>query len=149
MQTIYTQDAGSQRLSGRKRIALAALAAGLVVAGVWVVAKRFHNTAPAPPDSMTAMGSMAMPPTSSPGQASAASTELEIDLAPDDLKKAQIRTVRVTNGVTAVKLRVPGIVKPNEYREVHVTPLVGGVVKAVPVVLGDHVKRGHPLAVVF
>jgi len=98
---------------------------------------------------MAAMGSMAMPPTSSPGQASAASTELEIDLAPDDLKKAQIRIARVINGIIAAKLRVPGIVKPNEYREVHVTPLVGGVVKEVPVVLGDHVKRGQPLAIIF
>jgi membrane fusion protein, heavy metal efflux system len=149
METIDTQDAGSQRPSWWKRIALAALVAGLVVAGVWVVAKRFHNTEPAPPDSMAAMGSIAMPPTSSPGQASAASTELEIDLEPDDLKKVQIRTVRVTNGVTAAKLRVPGIVKPNEYREVHVTPLVGGVVKEVPVVLGDRVKRGQPLAIIF
>jgi len=40
-------------------------------------------------------------------------------------------------------------VKPNEYREVQVTPLVGGVVKEVPVVLGDHVKRGQPLAIIF
>ena len=149
MRTIDTQDGGSQRPSWRKRIALAALVGGLVVAGVWVVAKRSHSTAPAPPDSMAAMGSMAMPPTSSPGQASAASTELQIDLAPDDLKKAQIRTVRVTDGLTAAKLRVPGIVKPNEYRQVHVTPLVGGVVKEVPVVLGDHVKRGQPLAIIF
>jgi membrane fusion protein, heavy metal efflux system len=149
MQTIDTQDAGSQRPSWRKRIALAALVAGLVVAGVRVVAKRSHHTAPAPPDSMAAMGSMAMPQTPSPGQASAASTELEIDLAPDDLRKAQIRIVRVTNGIIAATLRVPGIVKPNEYREVHVTPLVGGVVKEVPVVLGDHVKRGQPLAIIF
>src|SRR5260370_34380737 len=149
MQTIYTQDAGSQRLSGRKRIALAALAAGLVVAGVWVVAKRFHNTAPAPPDSMTAMGSMAMPPTSSPGQASAASTELEIDLAPDDLKKAQIRTVRVTHGVTAAKLRVPGIVKPNEYSEVHETPLGGAALKEYPLVLSDTAEGEQLLACSF
>src|SRR6266446_7939574 len=149
MQTVDTLDAGSQRPLWRKRIALAALVAGLVVAGVWVVAKRSHNTEPTPPDSMAAMGSMAMPPTSSPGQASATSTELEIDLAPDDLKKAQIHTARVTNGVTAATLRVPGIVKANEYREVHVTPLVGGIVKEVPVVLGDHVKRGQPLAVIF
>ncbi len=149
MQTINRQDAGSQRPSWRTRIAFAALVASLVVSGVWVVAKRSHNTASAPPDSMAAMGSTAMPPTSSPGQASAASTELEIDLAPDDLKKAQIRIVRVTNGIIAAKLRVPGIVKPNEYREVHVTPLVGGVVKEVPVVLGDHVKRGQPLAIIF
>ena len=57
--------------------------------------------------------------------------------------------MRVTNGIIAATLRVPGIVKPNEYREVHVTPLVGGVVKEVPVVLGDHVKRGQPLAIIF
>jgi RND family efflux transporter MFP subunit len=148
MQT-NTQDASSQKPSWRKRIAFAALVAGLVVAGVWIVTKRSRSTAPAPPDSMAAMGSMAMPPTSSSGQALAPSTELQIDLAPDDLKKAQIRTVQVTNGVTAAKLRVPGIVKPNEYHEVHVTPLVGGVVKEVPVVLGDHVKRGQPLAIIF
>jgi RND family efflux transporter MFP subunit len=98
---------------------------------------------------MASMGAMAMPATSSPGQVSTASTELQIDLAPDDLKKAQIHTTHVSTGVIAAKLRVPGIVKPNEYREVHVTPLAGGVVKEVPVVLGDHVKRGQPLAIIF
>src|SRR5260370_32990784 len=122
MQTVDTQDAGSQRPLWRKRSALAALVAGLVVAGVWVVAKRSHNTEPAHPDSMAAMGSLAMPPTSSPGQASATSTELEIDLAPDDLKKAQIHTVRVTNGVTAAKLPVPPISQPNQYPNIHPTP---------------------------
>ena len=147
MQTIDTQGAGSQGPLWWKRIALAALVAGLVAAGVWVVAKRSHNTAP--PDSMATMGSMAMPRASSPSAGSAASTELQIDLALDDLKKAQIHTVRVTNGTTTATLRVPGIVKPNEYHEVHVTPLVGGVVKEVPVVLGDHVKRGQPLAIIF
>jgi len=64
-------------------------------------------------------------------------------------KKAQIRTARIATGITAAKLRVPGIVKANEYREVHVTPLVGGIVKEVPVVLGDHVKRGQALAIIF
>jgi cobalt-zinc-cadmium efflux system membrane fusion protein len=53
--------------------------------------------------------------------------------------------VRETSGT----LRVPGIVNPDEYREVHVTPLVGGVIKQVPVVLGDRVRRGQPLAVIF
>jgi len=81
--------------------------------------------------------------------ASNLSAELQVDLAADDLKKAQIRTAHVTNGLIAAKLRVPGIVKPNEYRQVHVKPLVGGVIKEVPVVLGDHVKRGQSLAVIF
>jgi len=146
MQTIDTQNFSEHKPAWWKRIALAALVLSFLVGGVWLFSKRSPMPAPAPPDSMA---SMAMPATSSPSEASAASTELQIDLAPDDLKKAQIRTARVANGVTSAKLRVPGIVKPNEYREVHVTPLAGGVVKDVPVVLGDHVKRGQPLAIIF
>jgi RND family efflux transporter MFP subunit len=72
-----------------------------------------------------------------------------VDLAPDDLKKAQIQTVPVGRALTASALRVPGVVQPNEYRVVHVTPLVGGVIKQVPVVLGDHVRQGQPLAIIF
>jgi RND family efflux transporter MFP subunit len=149
MQTIDTQNIGEHKSAWWKRIALAAFVLGFLIAGVWFVAKRSPKPAPAPPDSMASMGAMAMPAASSPTEGPAAATELQIDLAADDLKKAQIRTVRVANGVTAAKLRVPGIVKANEYREVHVTPLVGGVVKEVPVVLGDHVKRGQPLAIIF
>src|SRR5260370_27547450 len=78
-----------------------------------------------------------------------ANGDLQVELGPDDLKKAQVRTVHVDVKKTATTLRVPGIVNPDEYREVHVTSLVGGVIKQVPVVLGDHLKRGPPLAVVF
>src|SRR5260221_3725102 len=149
MQTIDTQNIGEHKAIWWKSIALPALVLGSLVAGVWLIGTHSPKPARDLPDSMASMGAMAMPATSSPSEALATSTELQIDLAPDDLKKAQIRTARVANGVTTAKLRVPGIVKPNEYREVHVTPLVGGVVKEVPVVLGDHVKRGQPLAIIF
>lgn len=149
MQTIDTHDIGSQRNPWFKRIALAALALGILVAGFWIITRRSPKPSRAPHDSMAAMGGMASPPNSPPDDVSAASAELQIDLTPEDLKKVEIRTARVTNGVTAVTLRVPGIVTANEYREVHVTPLVGGIVKEVPAVLGDHVKRGQPLAVIF
>jgi cobalt-zinc-cadmium efflux system membrane fusion protein len=149
MQIMDTQEISPGKNRWLKWPAFATLAAAIFVAGFYFVTRRSAKPAPAPHDSMGAMGPMASPPNASAGEVSAASTELQIDLAADDLKKAQIRTARVTNGVTEVKLRVPGIVKANEYREVHVTPLVGGVVKEVPVVLGDHVKRGQPLAVIF
>ena len=149
MQTIDTHDIGSQRNPWFKWIALAGLVLGILVTGFWIITRRSPKPARAPHDSMAAMGGMASPANSSPDDVSAASAELQIDLALEDLKKAKIRTARVTNGVTAATLRVPGIVKANEYREVHVTPLVGGIVKEVPVVLGDHVKRGQPLAVIF
>jgi len=78
-----------------------------------------------------------------------AASEFQVDLGPDDLKKAQVQTVRVDAMETTRTLRVPGIVNPDEYRVVHVTPLVGGIIRQVPVLLGDHVRRGQTLAVVF
>src|SRR5258706_12010141 len=84
-----------------------------------------------------------------PGEATAASPDPEINLTADDLKKAQIHTARVMKRATQTSLRVPGLVKPDEYREVHVTPIADGIVRQVPVVLGDHVRTGQPLAIIF
>jgi len=79
----------------------------------------------------------------------AAPSDPEINLTTDDVKKAQIHTALVMKRTTVTTLRVPGIVKPDEYREVHVTPIADGIVRQVPVVLGDHVRSGQPLAVIF
>ena len=55
---------------------------------------------------------------------SASSSGIQVDLAPDDLKKAQVHAVHLDMRETASTLRVPGSVNPDEYKEVHVTPLV-------------------------
>src|SRR6266852_8657609 len=98
---------------------------------------------------MSSLADMSTPPNDNSMESAAANADLQVELGPDDLKKAQVQTVHVDVRKTASTLRVPGIVNPDEYREVHVTSLVGGVIRQVPVVLGDHVKRGQPLAVVF
>ncbi len=149
MQTINTQLTGSGRWPWFKWVAIAALLVVFAFAGYWFLTRRSTSTETVPPGPVAAMSEMASPVNGAPSNGSNPSAELQIDLAADDLKKAQIRTARVTNGLIAAKLRVPGIVKPNEYHQVHVTPLVGGVIKEVPVVLGDHVKRGQSLAVIF
>jgi RND family efflux transporter MFP subunit len=95
------------------------------------------------------MADMPSAPNDNSTDSTAANADLQVELGPDDLKKAQVQTVHVDVKKTSNTLRVPGIVNADEYREVHVTSLVGGVIKQVPVVLGDHVKRGQPLAVVF
>ena len=148
MQALGTQEVVSRRQPRLRFIGYAAILVALAAAGVWFGTRHREGAKTASPDTMSSMSGMASP-VSAPAAVSGASAELQIDLATDDLKKAQIRTARVTKGVTAAKLRAPGIVKPNEYREVHVTSLVGGILKQVPVVLGDHVKRGQPLAVIF
>ena len=149
MKILETQEAVSRMESRIRFVGYAAILAALVSGGVWFGTRHRGGVKPVSPDTMSSMSRMASPASAPSADAPGTSAELQIDLASDDLEKAQIRTVRVTKGVTTAELRVPGIVKPNEYREVHVTPLVGGIVKQVPVVLGDHVKRGQPLAVIF
>jgi RND family efflux transporter MFP subunit len=46
-------------------------------------------------------------------------------------------------------IRLPGVVEPNAYRQVAVTPLVGGRVVRVSAQLGDRVRRGQALAEVY
>ncbi|MFY9584897.1 MAG: efflux RND transporter periplasmic adaptor subunit [Candidatus Acidiferrales bacterium] len=121
----------------------------VVLVGVWFGMRQTGGTKPTLPDSLATHGAVASPTSAPSDFAATSTTDLQVELATEDLKKAQIRTARVTKAATATTLRVPGIVKPNEYRQVHVTPLVGGIVKEVRVVLGDHVRRGQPLAVIF
>jgi len=131
----------------RRWVAVVGSAAMLAIAGLAVLwymqhpgdAKQVSRVPASSPDV----------PTPQAIEAPAATTDPEINLTADDLKKAQIRTARVMNRATETTLRVPGIVKPDEYREVHVTPIADGIVRQVPVVLGDHVRSGQPLAVIF
>jgi cobalt-zinc-cadmium efflux system membrane fusion protein len=125
-----------------------AMLAILAIAGLWFMQ---HGVGTKPVSHAPASSPIASkPPAIAPSnQATAASTDPEINLTADDLKKAQIHTARVMKRATQTSLRVPGIVKADEYREVHVTPIADGIVRQVPVVLGDHVRSGQPLAVIF
>ncbi len=124
--------------------AITILAAG---AGIWFSTQ--HTAKPkakeqGPMSSMSDMSSMSSKPSPKNNDATdstPAEAGVQVDLGPDDLKKAQIQTVHVDMREIASALRVPGVVNTDEYKEVHVTPLVGGVIKQVPVVLGDHVRK--------
>src|SRR5216683_199368 len=125
-----------------------AMLAILAIAGLWFMQHggATKSVSRAPASSPTASKPLAAVPSDS---ATAAQGDPEIDLTADDLKKAQIHTARVMKRATETTLRVPGVVKPDEYREVHVTPIADGIVRQVPVVLGDHVRSGQPLAIIF
>src|SRR5712675_1513454 len=117
--------------------------------GLWFGTQQGSRPKPRQPAPTSTMADMPSAPNDNSTDSTAANADLQVELGPDDLKKAQVQTVHVEVKKTSSTLRVPGIVNPDEYREVHVTSLVGGVIRQVPVVLGDHVKRGQPLAVVF
>jgi len=130
-------------------IGFGAFTAVAIAVGVWFATQHGSHPKPRQHAPMSSMADMPSAANDDSADSTAADTDLQVELGPDDLKKAQVQTVHVDVKKTSSTLRVPGIVNPDEYREVHVTSLVGGVIKQVPVVLGDHVKRGQPLAVVF
>lgn len=149
---MQTTEMNERTSKARRRVILTGsglLLVIIVLLGVWFVTRPPRGSTSPPSTHSMSASAVAPPASASSDPAAATPTDLQVDLAADDLKKAQIRTSKVTTGATAAKLRVPGIVKPNEYQQVHVTSLVGGIVKQVPVILGDHVRRGQPLAVIF
>jgi RND family efflux transporter MFP subunit len=117
--------------------------------GLWFGLRNSSRPKPRQHAPMASMADMPSPASDDSTDSTTPDAALQVDLGPDDLKKAQIQTVHVDIRETGSTLRVPGVVNPDEYKEVHVTPLVGGVTRQVPVVLGDHVRRGQPMAVVF
>ena len=149
MKNIGMNEFTSNLTRRRKWIAFGVIATVAALAVLWFGMRHSGGTKSASQEPISSVAGMAAPGNPASTDASGGGAELQVDLATDDLKKALIRTVPVSKTVSASNLRVPGIVQPNEYHVVHVTPLVGGVVKQVPVMLGDHVRQGQPLAVIF
>jgi cobalt-zinc-cadmium efflux system membrane fusion protein len=72
-----------------------------------------------------------------------------VPLSQDSVDRAGIVVAPVTSGATATDLRLPGVVEPNAYRQVVVTPLVAGRVTKIGPALGDRVRRGQTLAEIY
>jgi cobalt-zinc-cadmium efflux system membrane fusion protein len=65
------------------------------------------------------------------------------------VERAGIVAAPVMSGTSATEIRLPGVVEPNAYRQVVVTPLVAGRVTKVGPALGDRVRRGQTLAEIY
>ena len=91
-------------------------------------------------------------PSSAPSSSSATpsvSQEPEVTIPAEDLDRLRLKFGEVVQASVSVEVRVPGTVQPNAYKQVHVTPLVGGIVTQVAAELGQTVKRGQMLAQLF
>ena len=75
--------------------------------------------------------------------------DVVVPLTQDAVERAGIVVAPVTSGTSATEIRLPGVVEPNAYRHVVVTPLVGGRVTKVGPALGDRVRRGQTLAEIY
>ena len=75
--------------------------------------------------------------------------DVAITLSGDAVERAGIVVSPVSVSETTGKLRLAGVVEPNAYRQVVVTPLVSGRVTRVMVMLGEQVARSTPLADIY
>jgi len=84
-----------------------------------------------------------------PAPSAAAAPEAVVALTPEAIQRAGIVLAPVSTGRDTSALRLPGVVQPNAYKQVVITPLVGGRVTRVLAELGQSVRRGEPLAEIF
>lgn len=127
---------------------LVALGAGGTYVGLRSVGSATGDLATAAPVVASAPATPAALP-GSEASPTLALPDLEVTLTKEDVERAGIVVVPVLTGTTGEGLRAPGVVQPNAYRQVVVTPLVSGRVTRVGAKLGQAVKRGQMVAQIF
>lgn len=80
---------------------------------------------------------------------SVSSTDVPITLTADAIARAGITVSAVATGRPADQVRAPGVVEPNTYKQIVVTPLVAGRLTRVTAQLGQGVTRGQTIAEIF
>jgi len=75
--------------------------------------------------------------------------DVRVPVAAEMARRAGIEVTTARSAVIAERLRLPGTVEPNQYRQVVVTPLVSGRVTSVTAQLGAAVSRGTALAEIY
>ena len=63
-----------------------------------------------------------------PAQPGPPAAETDVVIPTDSLERLRLKIEPAIERSIAAEVRVPGLVQPNAYNEVHVTPLVPGVV---------------------
>ncbi|TWI48259.1 cobalt-zinc-cadmium efflux system membrane fusion protein [Pseudomonas duriflava] len=74
--------------------------------------------------------------------------EGELELSAEQIKTAGITLAQAKSGVVNSLLELPGEITFDEDRTAHIVPRVAGVVEAITVGLGQHVKKGQLLATI-
>jgi cobalt-zinc-cadmium efflux system membrane fusion protein len=144
---------GERRLSfGPGAAASGALAVLLVGAGGTYLVMRDRpassSNTPSGPGRQPAI-SQTQTPGGLSSRPAAASNDVVVTLTKEGLDRAGIAVTPVTTQGVAEGLRLPGVVEPNAYRQVSITPLVSGRVVTVSAQLGDRVRRGQSVAEIY
>ena len=124
--------------------------------GAAYVSLRSRVAAPAAAHDPAGMPSSSPVPVPAPFPAPGSSTaappalpDVVVTLTKEGIDRAGIKTATVGEGTTSGGLRAPGVVKPNAYKQIIVTPIVSGRITRVTAELGQHVQRGQTIAQLF
>jgi cobalt-zinc-cadmium efflux system membrane fusion protein len=110
----------------------------------------FMRSAPPAMDEMPAMKTEKAPSrTDAPPADAGPLSDVTVTLTQEAVDRAGIEVTPVRSGGAASSARLPGVVQPNAYRQVVVTPLVSGRVTRVSAQLGERVRRGQTLAQIY
>ena len=143
-QTDAKGKSGTSRPRGHRRMAISLALVGLaLIAAVaaWIFwPKQTGKPVPAP-RSVSFAESQQAPATS----------DQRLALAPEQLRNAglKVETVGEQPSTEAAGQMATGVVQANSYKETPVISLVGGIVRSVNAELGQNLKRGQKLAVIF
>jgi len=115
----------------------------LIIVGLWLVKPRSNAGRPVPAPSSTADDQSAA--------TNLANGEQTLTLKPEEAQRVGIKleTVGERFSSEAVGQTTTGVVQPNSYRETPVVSIVGGILRNVGPELGQSVKKGQTVAVVF
>ncbi len=80
---------------------------------------------------------------------SAALPDVVVTISKEGIERAGIIVTPVAGGATSDGLRAPGVVEPNAYKQVIVTPIISGRITRVMAELGQQVQRGQAIAQIF
>ncbi len=137
-----------EKPDGRRNLA-PALIAGFIVAAIlvafllyWLLAGGGTNVGrPVPPPRN--IGSDTIAPEPAAGQT--------LTISPEQLKNAGITIETIGEQLTAESgaTAATGVIEPNAYRQTPAIALVGGIVRRVVPELGDNVRTGQTIAVIF
>jgi RND family efflux transporter MFP subunit len=135
---------GESRVTLGTPVAVAA-ALGLLVIGAGATYLLMRPAAATRPETAT-LASAASAPSAVPGTSGG---DVVVTLAPEAVERAGLTTATVATGTSSTDIRLPGVVEPNAYRQVAVTPLVDGRVTRVAAQLGARVRKGETMAEIY
>jgi RND family efflux transporter MFP subunit len=147
---------GDSRVTMHKWAA-ALIGVALVLAGAGASYLFMHSSAERPASMDARVAATASAPSTSGAQPPSTIAvpentplpDVVVPLSADAITRTGIVVTPVASGTSADRIRLPGVVEPNAYREVAVTPLVSGRVTRVSVELGARVRRGQSLAQIY